>query len=226
MSSSLNTTSIPSNIQRGLWTALLLLASLHTLAASLSHELSRGDKESIGEDGGYFELGAGIGFGTTPLVDDTDYGIAKNFALTLAGGYRYHGWFVEANDNENDGVSLGYTFSQSPQWLFDFTVTVLDKSQGDGEDYEYSELEETKRDQWLMYRDRTYVGYGLRTTGYWDNRFLQFRLLDGFEKRGIYISLRIGQTWQVRNWNFHAIAGLEYYSDKTADLIIGVIQHD
>ena len=215
----------PHQEQRGLWATLLLLLSCQAFAVSVSHDLSRGDNESFQEDGGYFELGFGVGAGVNPLVNDQDNGIEENIALTLAGGYRYHGWFVEANDNDIEGVALGYTFAQTPAWSVDFTLIVLDKSQGNGEDTSYSE-DEAARDEWLMYRDRTYYGLGLRATGYWGNTFLQYRILNGLQNRGIYSSLRVGQTWQVRNWNFHAIAGLEYYSAKTADFFVGVSQRD
>ncbi|MGP1609754.1 MAG: MipA/OmpV family protein, partial [Burkholderiales bacterium] len=39
---------------------------------------------------------------------------------------------------------------------------------------------------------------------------------------GNYGSARLGKSWQYRNWNFHAMGGIEYFDTKFAQRMVGV----
>jgi outer membrane scaffolding protein for murein synthesis (MipA/OmpV family) len=60
----------------------------------------------------------------------------------------------------------------------------------------------------------------LRATGNFDRTSVQFMLApyslsDELEK-GLYASLWVGQSWQVKNWQFHSSLGLTY---RSADIL-------
>ena len=45
---------------------------------------------------------------------------------------------------------------------------------------------------------------------------------DVYRNRGQYASARVGRSWQYRNWNFHAMAGIEYLDSELSLRTFGV----
>jgi outer membrane scaffolding protein for murein synthesis (MipA/OmpV family) len=74
-----------------------------------------------------------------------------------------------------------------------------------------------------MDRTTALTGAGFRVTGYLDDYILQARMLnDVYNNRGNYGSARLGRSWQYRNWNFHGIAGVEYFDSSFAQHMVGI----
>lgn len=195
--------------------ATLLCPPLH--AADIAGEMRNGGEGPETSDGGFLEVGISGRVWTRPQVGPGD---KASYGVVVSGEYRYKGLFVEAINGTADGVNVGYQLWNDDEWIVDFigfngtagSVGEMDPNLGD-----------TARSLWLMDRNTALTGAGLRATRYFDDYILQFRVLnDVYHSRGNYGSARVGRSWQYRNWNFHAMAGVEFYDSKFAQHVYGV----
>ncbi|WP_394388965.1 MipA/OmpV family protein [Shewanella woodyi] len=174
-------------------------------------------------NGGYFELGASV-YGVNKIdVRQTDHQTVQP-SLLLSGMYQYKGLFVEMLHQSQDGINLGYNFWNSENWSLDLLVANLQSSWARPEGIDPKMLNEASRDLYLMSEDSIYVGAGFRATRYWDDHYVfQYRIVsDYYDGQGLQSSARLGKSWQVRNWNFHALASVEYASATLNNHLFGV----
>lgn len=211
---------------RGLKLLLLSLALISGTAASsdIARSVVEGGRF---ENGGYFELGAGV-----YSVNQFDIRQANDSSVQLAllvnGVYQYNGLFVEMVHQSQDGINLGLNFWNSEKWSFDFLAANLQGSWSRSELPEAGTLNEAERNARFLSEDSFYIGAGFRATRYWDDHYVfQYRIVtDYVDNLGIQSSARFGKSWQVRNWNFHALASVDYASKKLNQHIYGVTSEE
>ncbi|QFU21882.1 MipA/OmpV family protein [Shewanella eurypsychrophilus] len=174
-------------------------------------------------DGGYFELGASV-YGVNKIdVRQTSHESVQP-SLLISGMYQYKGLFVEMIHQSQDGINLGFNFWNSQNWSLDLLLANLQSSWSRSEGVDPSMLNEAGRNAYLMSEESLYVGAGFRATRYWGERYVfQYRLVsDYYDDQGILSTARLGTSWQVRNWNFHALASIEYSSSTLNSYLFGV----
>lgn len=211
--------------------SLIIRSALGLLFASnlcQATDIAQGVREGSGTpnrgDGGYFELGASGYYFHTPWVNDDEDSDQYGLGIAIGGAYSYKGFFVEAAQGTYDGINLGYNFLNTQNWSFDFLASSFY-----GSIYKEEDPQEGSNDpdRDLMYRDTFYNGAGFRATGYWGNTIFQYRLVtDIHDDNGITSSARIGQSWQLRNWNFHAILSSDYHSQEANQYWFGVSESE
>ena len=201
-------------------TFTVLMAALLTQplqAADIAGEVRNGEDGPDTSDGGFLEVGVGASLWNHPQVWNDHKG---GYGLIVSGAYRYKGLFVEAINGTADGVNLGYQLWNDDQWAVD--LIGINATNGRTNPIEPN-LPETSRNLWLMDRQTALTGAGLRVTRYFDDYIFQFRVLnDIYNNRGNYGSARLGRSWQYRNWNFHAIGGIEYFDSQFGEHLVGV----
>ncbi|TVZ37933.1 outer membrane scaffolding protein for murein synthesis (MipA/OmpV family) [Alteromonadaceae bacterium 2753L.S.0a.02] len=188
-----------------------------------------GDVQSAGvnlnEDGGYLELGAGIGYVHNSYNTRQSQETRDAFAdIDGSFVYRKKGFFIEIVQGTQDGLNLGYNVWQNPRWSVDllgasmnqFYDPDLDTDIKPGDD-------EATRNEKLYNRHSFYLGTGVRVSHYIDNYVIQYRLVtDTLGGNGVVSTLRAGRGWQLRNWNFHGIVSASYVSAETNNYWFGV----
>ncbi len=208
------------------WLLGLLLTPSLTMASDIAASVTQGGEQRLA-DGGYFELGASV-YGTNQLdIRQTEHESIQP-ALLISAVYQYKGLFAEMIHQSQDGVNLGLNLWSSPHWSLDFLAANLQSSTGRSEHPDLSQLDEDERNEYLMEMDSVFIGAGFRATRYWDDHYVfQYRIVsDYFDDQGIASSARLGKSWQVRNWNFHALASIEYASAKLSRNLFGVSREE
>ncbi|MGI9295452.1 MAG: MipA/OmpV family protein [Pseudomonadales bacterium] len=193
------------------------------IAADIASDVRSGGGVPDTSDGGYFEIGVAAGYLANPRVnDDDDEG--WEVGLSLAGGYRYKGFFVEASQGTFDGLNLGYNLWNNKHWSVDLLASSLNGDiDTDNADRIDNRLTEAQRDKELIDRDTFYSGAGIRLTGYYDDYILQYRFVtDTHGGNGVTSTARLGKSWQVKNWNFHGVVSAEYTSATTNRYWLGI----
>lgn len=197
--------------------SLPLVASATDIANAVSHD---GERMA---DGGYFEVGASLSGASRFDVRQPDNN-AFQPSLMISGVYQYQGWFAEMVHQSQDGINLGYNFWNSQDWSLDLIFANFQTLWELGDDVDLSAYDEAQRDDYLTTRGHTFLGAGLRATRYWDDNYVfQFRLIgDYYDSNGFQSSLRLGKSWQVRNWNLYTLGSLGYSSDRLMDSMYGI----
>lgn len=178
-------------------------------------------------DGGYFELGLGAAYVVDPFLaeyDDCDsHGVCPT--VSVSGAYRYRGGFIELADATYDGLNLGYNLWDNQHWAIDLLgVNLFGEPSSDDKS---SDDPERQKELDLMQRSRLFLGTGTRITGYFANTIVQFRAVGDISgNHGFASSMRLGQSWQVRNWNFHGVVSLDWLSSKASNYWIGIQAHE
>lgn len=197
--------------------AAIMAASASFSSASFANDIShsiRSDTEQTGSTENYFELGLMYVVGSSP-----SFGEENNWAdlgLIINGSYNWNGLFVENYSESGHGLVVGYNAIDNYNWSLDLTVTT---------EMFQSNYENTGRYPGLNNQDYSEpLTVGGRLTSYWGNNTLQFSVNQDAtgDHNGTTVSALIGRNWQVRNWNFHGIVGVEYASAKLNDFYVGV----
>lgn len=186
-------------------------------ATDIASAIRSAEDEPNQSNGGYFELGANIEYLDSARIDETNSGIG----VLIAGAYYYRGAFIEAAHSSYDGVNLGYNFWNSKDWSIDFLAASVfgEYHQIDDDD----EFDDSKKNKELLDRSTLYNASGFRFTYYLNNYIFQYRLVaDIFDNHGVTSSARLGRSWQIRNWNFHGLLGVNYHSAKNNQYLWGV----
>ncbi|MFK7978295.1 MAG: MipA/OmpV family protein [Halioglobus sp.] len=203
---------------------LACLFSLNSYGADIASAVRPGGDE-LRDDGGYFELGVSLSYAQIAR-DHKERDDLEDFSvgISLAGEYRYKGFFVEAAQGSFDGLNLGYTLFETPKWSVDLlAASALGTAESEDNNVNVSGFSEAQRNEALLERNTFYIGAGLRGTLYLDNYILQARIVsDVYDDNGATATLRLGRSWQYRNWNFHAVASTEYGSDTTMQYLYGI----
>ncbi len=92
-------------------------------AADIATDVRSGNGAPDNSNGGYFEIGVEAGYANDPKVADDDEGWGGS--LSLAGGYRYKGLFIEASQGTFDGLNLGYNLWNNQHWSVDLLAASL-----------------------------------------------------------------------------------------------------
>ncbi len=199
---------------RCIW-ALLLCCSL-SQAADITSELQS-------RSSGFLELGVGLAYGDAPLagfyLSDTAGEGTEGFALNilLNGQWQWRNFFAEILHDSFTGGAIGYQAWQSQNHSVDAIITNL-FGDLDPSDSGFEGLDVRKYD----------IVAGLRSTHHLDNSVLQFSLLGDVSGRhdGWAATATYGRFWQVKNWNFHAIAGAHYFSEEVTQHFFGVSESE
>ncbi|WP_339074997.1 MipA/OmpV family protein [Teredinibacter turnerae] len=213
---------------RFVWLCLIALIFSHAPAKVLATDIA-GDVQSAGmrfsEDGGYWEFGLGIGYIHNPYNTRQEQDFADLYGdIEGSAVFRYRGLFLEAVQDTQDGVNLGYNLWQDKRWSVDFLAASANRFYDTELDtkIQSSDDEET-RNRKLYNRHSLYMGTGVRVSHYIDDYVIQYRLVtDTLDDNGLMSTLRLGRGWQYRNWNFHAIASVGYTSETTNNYWFGV----
>jgi outer membrane protein len=173
--------------------------------------------------GGYFKVGYGYKYATSPYEDEVN-----KASLFVSGRYQFsNGIFLESHFGAkelNQGSTLGYNFYNNEHWSFD--VNLL---QGHGEInitffFDDATNPETGTSRFDMDREQTTM-LGLRATGSYENRYGQTTFqtnvapvsFNGDFDDGFYANAWASHSWQIKNWEFYASAGLTYRNDNMLD---------
>jgi len=184
-----------------------------SFANDISHSI-RSDTEQVGSTENYFELGLVYVVGSSP-----SFGEDSNWAdtgLIINGSYNWNDLFIENYSESGHGLVVGYNAINNDNWSLDLTVTT--------EMFQLN-YENTGRYPGLNNKDYSEpLTVGGRLTGYLGNNIVQFAVNQDAtgDHNGTTVSALIGRNWQVRNWNFHGIFGVEYASAKLNDFYVGV----
>ncbi len=92
-------------------------------------------------------IGVAAGYLTSPrVIDDEGWEVG----LSLAGGYRYKGFFVEASQGTFDGLNLGYNFWNNQHWTADLLASsfngTLDTDNADTIDGRLTEAQQQRQE--------------------------------------------------------------------------------
>ena len=161
----------------------------------------------------YLELGFELAIGRAPsLTYDAD-AFSSN-VIFINGSYNWNGLFIEAYDDSGSPLLLGYNAYESKNWSLDFLV---------GPQFGYLTLIDDDKFDELDDRNINAM-FGGRLTGYMGDNVVQFTLKHDISghSQGTLASALIGRNWQVRNWNFHGLAGIQFYDSRYNDYYWGV----
>ncbi|OEG73462.1 structural protein MipA [Shewanella colwelliana] len=199
----------------------ILISSL-AVASDIATTVTGGVDNRLA-NGGYFELGASV-YGINKVdIRQRDHQTIQP-SLLISGVYQYKGLFVEMIHQSQDGINLGFNIWNSDHWSLDILAANLKSTWSRVDDVDPSTLTEAGRNAYLMSEESIYVGAGFRATRYWDDHYVfQYRIVsDYFDGQGIQSSARLGKSWQVRNWNFHALGSIEYSSSTLNRYLFGI----
>ncbi|MFT6268009.1 MAG: outer membrane scaffolding protein for murein synthesis (MipA/OmpV family) [Alphaproteobacteria bacterium] len=194
------------------------LVSIFTLGLLTLHSTNLwANTEQTQDDlsGGFFKIGLGYKFDQNPYEEEQN-----GLALFLSGRYQMeNGLFVEASFGANkhrEGLNIGYNFYNTPNWNFDVTTvqafgsTTIGGTLVDPDDVvePFTVIEDRDSSEML----------GLRATGNFGDTNMQLLvapvLLGDDYDDGVYSSLWVGHSWQVKNWEIYASTGIEYRSQE------------
>ena len=161
-------------------------------------------------DGGFLKVGLGYKHEMSPYEERV-----QGLSLFVNGRYQWNGLFVEAfygANERNEGLSFGYNFYNSEHWNFDINTV---KAHGEIRVNIHDE------DKMLIQQyDKTEM-IGLRATGHYGQTTVQFLVApysfnDNYDD-GIYASMWLGKSWQLKNWELRSSIGLEYRSEEITE---------
>ncbi len=182
------------------------------MAADIARDVRTGETAPYSSDGGFFEIGGGLGVFTQPVTGEEE---GLGVMIFLSGRYQWHGIFVESIDGSSTDLSFGYNAWNTHHWSLDVIASSLNSDiVGSDDNKKLKGLSERKGD--LM--------VGARATGYYGNYILQLQLLNDVDNvhDGMVASIEGGRSWQVRNWNYHAVLGWRYNEKEVADYYLGI----
>lgn len=199
---------------------LILLIGFPLLAADINRELQQGGMTPENRNGGYLDIGLGVGMMQNPIYgipEGNDAGESNWHPMVyvnINGRYQYRNFYVEANSEAVHGFNMGYNFYDDGTW----TADILFSHSFDGFGPDDSE-------DWEGFSQRhPDLGAGFRFGYYNPNYICQFRFQQDVSGAhgGQNASIFFGKSWQVRNWNYHALVGVTYYSSKLLDYYFGI----
>jgi len=203
----------------------VLLITNNVIAADIAADIRNAAAGPDVSNGGYFEVGLGFQYVERSFVSAEDDGVYGT--LDVAGAYRYNRLFVELSQGTLDGLNLGYHLWSNNNWSVDLLGASINGIFNVGNDDDISALSEAQRNEAILDRDAFYNGAGFRATAYFGNNILQYRLVtDIHDNNGVVSTLRLGRSWQLRNWNLHGVVSADYASAKTSQYLYSVTQNE
>jgi len=205
-----------------LCTTILLMLAKPALAGDLSSDVRKGANDSHANDGNYFEMEFGM-VAYDVLIkgvpEDSDYNKVNN-SLTLVFNmhFQYKNWFIENFSQSLESFTFGYHFTDGDGWSLDAVAL------GQHPEISQSMSHDLKG---IKKREGDFMS-GLRATGYYGNYIVQLHALTDISDThyGQVYSAKVARHWQYKNWNFHAILGSSYRTEKVADYYFSVQPED
>ncbi|NQZ21611.1 MAG: MipA/OmpV family protein [Colwellia sp.] len=194
-----------------------LFVSSNVLSADITHTL-RNNSEEKATTGNYFELGLGIAAGVGPSLTEDNDGWAAAY-LVINGSYNWNGLFIEKYGESGDPILLGYNAYESDNWSLDLVM---------GPKFGGLHSDEAD-DKFQLLDDRnSSTMFGGRLTGYLGDNVVQFSLKHDISgnSHGTSASALLGRNWQVRNWNFHGLVGLQFFDSRINDYYVGISENE
>jgi len=181
-------------------------------ASDISQSL-RNNTEQDSDSEDYLEVGLMIRVRDSQTFKSSNgRGSYTSTSLFINGSYTWNNLFIENYSESGHGLVLGYNAFASDDWSLDLMATTGWLKVSFENDGRYSP---DKNDELMV---------GGRLSGYVGNNIVQFAINQDAtgDHNGTTASALIGRNWQLRNWNFHGIIGVEYASAKLNDYYVGV----
>ena len=196
---------------------IVMTTSPTALSKDINQLLTQNSTEqSSSED--YFSIGIQAGASLSPTFSANSDGYTR-VHLILNASQSWRDFFVEMYGENNLGLAIGYKLYRTDAISVDIIAS---------NSYEKSAFINTGRgmqnDGGPNNREPDLWMFGLRTIKYWQDYMLQLNLqydASGYNK-GMLLSVVSGRNWQLRNWNLHATAGIEYTDSKLNDYYVGI----
>lgn len=174
------------------------------------------DSESTHTDN-FLELGLSLDTRSYHVRSEWEKGEEIELNLLFSGAFNYRGFFIEAVRGSYDGLNLGYQFVAAPNWSLDLLAPSLESFSEVETDIDLGAFDGRR------FKNTNYVGTGIRATAYFDKYVVQTRLVtDVSDGNGEKATIRVGRSWQLHNFDLHALAGMEYTSAKTNQYFYGI----
>lgn len=170
---------------------------------------------------GFLKLGVGFKSRSSP------YSQEKNgYATFIDGRYQWqNGVYVEYSNGKNElnqdenggaelnqGLSFGYNFYNTEHWNFDLNISQAHGKLGLGF------IDDVNSERSFFIRTKMTDMLGLRATGNYSQTRVQFIVAPySFNSEyddGLYASLWLAQSWQIKNWEVYASLGAQYRSEE------------
>ena len=207
----------------------LLLGTNNVFSADIATDIRNAAAGPDISNGGHFEVGLGFDYTNSARLTTSDNEDGASVTLEIGGAYRYNGLFIELSQGTLDGLSIGYHLWSNDTWAIDVLGSSINGvlTEEDDEDDNRSNRSEAQRNNALIDRDTFYNGAGFRATAYFGNTIFQYRLVsDIHDDNGVMSTLRLGRSWQFRNWNFHSVVSASYASAKTSRYWYGITESE
>ena len=164
----------------------------------------------------YIEVGRKLEVGKYPVFGsaDNEWQVQDTF-INLSWGLG--DWFVERLGEANDPYLFGYSAYNSQSWSFDILIGT-----------KYEDLIKTEgRLRGLDQRNSATL-FGGRVTGYVGSYLLQFSTRQDISSKwaGYEAIALVGRSWQLKNWNFHGMAGVKYFNQGIIDYYYGISEQE
>jgi len=180
-------------------------------ASDISQNL-RNNTEQVSDSEDYLEIGLMTRIRDTQTFKSSNgRGSYTSTGLFINGSYTWNNFFIENYSESGHGLVLGYNAFTNDNWSLDLMATTGWLKVSFENDGRYSP-------------DNDELMVGGRLSGYVGNNIVQFSINQDAtgDHNGTTASALIGRNWQLRNWNFHGILGVEYISAKLNDYYVGV----
>ncbi len=205
-------------------TLLTLTFATASQAQSISQAL-RGNSQNTTEN--YFEIGLGYTNHEGPSTNPRKLDWTGSYSI-FNWSYNYKGFFLERFADKftesTDPFVIGYNAYTNDNWSFDIIgssknpglklIGVAMGGENNGQEIDF------------VTRDSDFM-IGGRLSGYFGNNILQFSVSQDIRRHhGRMASALVGRNWQLRNWNFHGLLGVQYSDSTTNDYYKGVRQEE
>lgn len=205
----------------------LAIAALLTLtfsAASQAQDISqalRNNSQNTIEN--YFEIGLGYTNHEGPSTNPRKLDWTGGYSI-FNWSYNYKGFFLERFADKftesTDPFVIGYNAYSNDNWSFD--IVGSSKNPGLKLSAIVQSGENAGQDIDFITRDSDFM-IGGRLSGYFGNNIVQFTVSQDMRNHnGRMASALVGRNWQLRNWNFHGLLGVQYSDSTTNNYYKGV----
>ena len=197
-----------------------MLAHPGVIAGDIAREVQQRNFEY----GSFAELGVMVAASSLPLIGFNDQSLEKSgddqisLHIGLQGRFEYKRFFIEAIDDSFSNVTLGINIKSTENYSLDILGT---------QSFDGVERNEEVGFESISDRDGDF-GLGFRNSFYRGDNIFQYEIVADTSGAhdGIMVAFQYGRQFQYRNWNFHSLLGVRYFSDKVMDHYFGVSEQE
>lgn len=172
----------------------------------IADEQQQSDKNP--RDGSYLELGLGLTYESDPFIYDNEG--ESGLALFVNGRYQKNGFFIEfphgTQKQQGTVLSFGYNFLNTQHWSFDLRMAM-----------NHRDLDHKLPATGQISRRVSHSKLGLRVLADYDHTQLKFIAAGASGNGDFYASAWASRSFQYKNWNFYASAGVEYRDQEVVN---------